>query len=90
MRDFFDTIFFLIASYFAYRDSKIVGHKKTIFLLSLFYITVFDIADIFNPIQLIFLEVIWMIAAIIVSIIVFPYLFRIFRRDIKILFKKYR
>jgi len=90
LRDFFDTAFFLIASYFAYRDSKIEGHKRTVFFLALFYVTVFDIVDIFYPIKLISLQVFWIVAVILVSIVVFPYLFRLVKRDIKNLLKKHR
>lgn len=90
MRDFINIGFFLIVSYFAYRNSKIKGHIRVISLMCLLYITVFDIVDIISPIQIIYLQILWIFAAIVVSITVLPYLFRIFKRDIKNLFMKYR
>lgn len=77
-----DTIVLAMVSIFAFKESKIKGARRQLFLICLVYVTIFDLVDPFYPVENVVFQFFWLVAAAIVGIVLFPYLLRIIKSDI--------
>ena len=80
------TIVLAMVSIAAFKESKIAWRR--LFLICLVYMTIFDLVDLFYPVEIVVFQFFWLVAAIIVGIVVFPYLLRIIISDINKRFRR--
>lgn len=73
--------------YSAYKASIATVQWKRIFLINIVYVTVLDVVDLFVRIDIVPLQILWMLAVVIVIFSVFPYVIKTVKSDFANIFQ---